>query len=402
MEQTNASVDREHAADPLIMTIDVGTSSVRASLYDGQGRAVQGLEIQQTHQMASTADGGVETDADQLFDRVCGTIDALLETAGQLGARIAAVAPTTFWHNVLGVADDAAALTPLYTWADTRSAAAAGELRAMLDAGAMHLRTGCFLHPSYLPAKIRWLQSDEKRGARVRYWLSFAELMLFRFFGAPACSISMASGTGLLNQHTCTWDEEVLAAIPVSASLLSPLNDAPVHGLSPRFAARWPALAGTPWFPGWGDGATNNCGSGCADASRVAMMVGTSGAMRVVRRVQHVTIAPKLWCYRVDTARVIVGGALSNGGNLLQWLRDTLQFSAPGRVGELDELERDIAAIAPDSHGLTILPFLAGERSPDWATDARGTISGLRLHTRPVDILRAGYEAVAYRFGLIL
>lgn len=416
------------AADPLILTLDVGTSSVRASLYDGRGRALQGMEVQLAHQMRSTQDGGVETDAGELFERVCAAIDGLLRAAGPLAARIAAVAPTTFWHNVLAAGADATPLTPLLTWADTRSAPAAADLRAALDPAAVHDRTGCVLHPSYLPAKIRWLQGGNADVRGLRHWLSFAEFLTLRLFGSPSCSISMASGSGLLDQHRCDWDREVLAAIPLDPALLSPLDDAPRRGLRRAYAGRWPALASVPWFPGWGDGATSNVGCGCVTAQRAAMMVGTSGAMRVVWRARDLRIPPNLWCYRIDRERVVVGGALSNGGNLLEWLRGTLDLPRAAATGScsagaagaaaiaesshtgqqahdspaaLAEIEREIAALAPDAHGLTILPFLAGERSPGWAADARATISGLRLHSQPAEILRAGYESVAYRFDLV-
>ncbi|HWE64112.1 MAG TPA: gluconokinase [Chloroflexota bacterium] len=398
----SVTVTRKGAADPLILTIDVGTSSVRAALYDGQARAIQGLAVQEVHEMRSTPDGGVEVDADQVFQRVCTCIDRALQQAGDLAGRIVAVAPTTFWHNVLGVAADGAAITPIYTWADTRSRAAADELRAVLDADAMHARTGCFLHPSYLPAKIRWLQGGAADLRNLRYWLSFAELMMLRFFAQPRCSISMASASGLLDQYSCTWDRETLAAIPLDARQLSPLDDTPQRGLLPRFATRWPSLANAPWYPGWGDGATSNTGCGSVTRRQAALMVGTSGALRSAWRADHFTIPPKLWCYRIDRTRIVMGGALSNGGNLLEWLRDTLRLPcAQDGTADLRSIEQQIAGLEPDGHGLTILPFLAGERSPDWATNATGTISGLRLHTRPIDLMRAGYEAVAYRFGLI-
>jgi gluconokinase len=128
------------------------------------------------------------------------------------------------------------------------------------------------------------------------------------------------------------------------------------------------------------------------------MMVGTSGAMRVVTDLHGKAprIPPKLWCYRVDAERAVLGGALSNGGNLIEWLRTTLRLS-----DDLEMLEAALAGEEPDSHGLTFLPFLAGERSTGWHADARGTLSGMRLHTTPLDIMRAGREAVAYRFGLV-
>jgi gluconokinase len=193
----------------------------------------------------------------------------------------------------------------------------------------------------------------------------------------------------------------------------------PLHGLKDSFARRWPALAGAAWFPALGDGACNNVGSGCFTARRIAVMIGTSGAMRVVWSADSVRVPPGLWLYRVDRHRPVLGGALSNGGNLYAWMHDTLRLddsagtnqqaavpapqggipsSAGAQAGEPPE-ERAIAAMAPDAHGLTVLPFLAGERSTGWAPHARAALVGLTLHTTPMDILRAGLEAVALRFA---
>jgi len=99
--------------------------------------------------------------------------------------------------------------------------------------------------------------------------------------------------------------------------------------------------------------------------------------------------------YRADRKRLVLGGALSDGGNLLLWARQALKLGSP------EETEREVAAMAPDAHGLTFLPFLAGERSPGWRAHARGAVAGLSLDTRPAQILRAGMEAVALRFALV-
>ena len=106
-------------------------------------------------------------------------------------------------------------------------------------------------------------------------------------------------------------------------------------------------------------------------------------------------ISPELWCYRADDKRVILGGALSDGGNLYAWLRESLL--------DVDEnwIENSLTELEPDAHGLTILPFWAGERSTGWSLKAKGAILGLTNKTQPIEILRAAMEAVAYRFALI-
>jgi gluconokinase len=124
-------------------------------------------------------------------------------------------------------------------------------------------------------------------------------------------------------------------------------------------------------------------------------MVGTSGAMRVVYRSDKIQIPRGLWTYRLDRERFVVGGALSEGGNLVAWLDNLLRLELNA------DLESQLAGIEPDSHGLTVLPFVAGERSTGWATDARAAIVGMTLDTTPVEVLRAGLESVAYRFTFI-
>jgi gluconokinase len=126
-------------------------------------------------------------------------------------------------------------------------------------------------------------------------------------------------------------------------------------------------------------------------------MIGTSGAMRVVYEGKPPAEIPfGLWCYRLDWRRVIIGGALSDGGGLYRWLKDTLKLTATD-----DEIENHIAKTAPDSHGLTFLPFLAGERSTNWNAAARGAILGLNSATDAIEIAQAALEAIAYRFAAI-
>ena len=203
----------------------------------------------------------------------------------------------------------------------------------------------------------------------------------------------MASATGLFDQNRRSWDAEVIKALPAEETQLCSISDEPLQGLEEAWARRWPALREVPWFPAAGDGACSNIGSGCTKNDRLALMVGTSGAMRVLWRADSVEIPDGPWCYRADENRFVMGGALSDGGNLVEWLRNTLRLP--------EESEEQLAAMEPDSHRLTFRPLLAGERGPGWADEANGTIAGLSMSTKPVEILRAAMEAVALRFALI-
>jgi len=355
---------------------------------------VEGTGATRKHAFTTTRDGGATLDADELCDLVFETLD---ETYAHIETHsIAGVAVSTLWHSVLGVDGRGRPTMPIFSWADRRAADAAGELRERLDGTEVHRRTGCVLHSSYLPAKLLWLsRSFPEAFSRTEVWISPGEYLHSRLFNEAYVGTSMAAGTGLLDQNSKTWDESILAALPIEADQLSPISDEPSRGLRAEWARRWPALADVPWFPAVGDGACSNIGSGCTGSGRLALMVGTSGAMRILWKADSVRVPEGLWCYRSDAKRFVAGGALSDGGNLVGWLRETLRLPKP------EETEEILATMEPDAHGLTFLPLLAGERGPGWADTANGTVAGLSMTTSPAEILRAAMEAVALRFALI-
>jgi gluconokinase len=377
-------------SDRAVLALDVGTSSCRASLYDLQARPMPGRSAHIVYAPSVTSDGGAELEPEVLLEQVEKTVGQVL--AGT-PPRLVAVAVSTFWHSLIGVDSGGRPITPVYLWLDARSRAQMEILRSRLDERAVHARTGCVLHWSYWPAKLSWLRATQPAVfQQVSRWMSFGELLLERFTGATGVSVSMASGTGLLNVHTCDWDDTVMSAVGLDRAHLNPILPLEPIGTSDR----WPSLENVPWLPAIGDGACSNLGAGCSTPDRFALMVGTSGAERAAWTPQaEFTIPWGAWCYRIDERRAVIGGALNDGGSLLDWLRGAL------RLPEFEAAEAEVAAMEPDSHGLTVLPFWAGERNPGWADDARGAITGMRLHTRPVDILRASLEAVALRFAEI-
>ena len=398
-----SSISLDRAEAPLILALDFGTSSVRALIFDRHSRSVSGSEEQLTYQLTTTSDGGAETDPRQLVVLVTRCIDGALTRVGGRAAEIAAVGTSCFWHSLLGVDEAGDAVTPLLTWADTRAGNAAAALRAELGdrLGALHQRTGCRVHASYWPAKLRWLrESDPQNWSKVTRWESFAEFLAGKLQGGAPVSLSMASGTGLLDVHLGSWDPELLALLGITADQLPRLIDReePLPALRPEFAKRWPTLSRLPWYPAIGDGAAANIGAGAIGRGKLALTLGTSGALRVILPDQHLEeVPPDLWAYRLDRAHWVLGGALSNGGNVTTWLSDL------GLNGDTstETLSAQAAGFSPDGHGLTMLPFLAGERSPSWKDNAQGAVVGLTLNTGPAHLMRATMEAIAYRFATL-
>jgi gluconokinase len=358
-----------------VLALDVGTSSVRAGVFDERGLPVEGVGAQTRYELPQGA--GSKLDSEQLVDVVRA---ALEEARREAGGEVDAICAACFWHSLLPVDASGRALGPILTWQDTRQADAAARLARRLDPEAVHARTGCVLHPSFWPAKLAWLaETDPDTFANAARFLSFSDYLLVRLAGEGPTSLSMASGTGLLDVNEGCWDAELLDALRLEPSRLPAISDEPVE-------------AGLPWFPALGDGGCSNVGAGCLTRNRAALMVGTSGAYRTVFEAETTVPRPGLFLYRLDGRRFVEGGSLSDGGNLYAWLEQTLR---------LPQATHAAASSPPDGHGLTFLALLGGERSPGWNARARGAVVGLRFETTAADLLQAALEGVAYRFAEI-
>ena len=375
-----------------VLAIDIGTSSVRAAIYGQTLQPVrQGTQVR--YRWRNGSDGSVEAAPAAIEKAVAQAIDGALDG---VTARVEAVAIAAFWHSLLGVDAHGRPVTSVIPWSDTRSARQVETMRERLDERAIHARTGCRIHSTYWPARLRWFSDHEpKTFRRAHRWMSLPTYLQRRWLGRDAESLSHASGTGMFLHDGVTWDRELCAACHVTPEQLGAIVDLDDTNAEPTgsIARRWPALKGARWIPAAADGALDNVGAGCTTGGRAAVMIGTSGALRKIWTTAAAPIVPfALWRYWLDRRRVVVGGALSNGGNLAAWMRDTLGLHDDVR------LDARIARLPPDSHQLTMLPFLAGERSPDYLPDARAVVAGLRLSTTRDEIFRAGLESVGYQF----
>jgi len=377
-----------------VLALDIGTSSVRAVVYDIRGRMRPSTLSDVAYKVRTTQPGEVSSNPEELVTLIAQSIDGALHAARKSKLDILAAGASCYWHSLMGVDRSGRPTTELFTWADTRSTLKARDLRTRFDERAYHARTGCFFHASYWPAKLRWLRAT--RAATIRRtvrWVSLGEYLYQRLFGEWAVSYSMASGTGLLDVNRCQWDEQALRLAGIEATHLSPLTDwdEPRHLLRPGFARRWPELREIPWYLPVGDGGLANVGAGAVSPRWACATIGTSSAMRVLLEHDHVAVPWGAFVYRLDRRRFVLGGALSEGGNVVRWFTDGLGLQ------HKKALRKEAAEIAPDSHGLTILPFWAGERSPNWRGDARAVIAGLSLGTQPAQLFRAAMEAITYQ-----
>lgn len=339
------------AADSHIVSLDVGSSSVRALIFDPGARPMEGYSAQLPVEIHTTSDGGAELSPVALADLAIDCLDEMHRQAKEAGFKIAAIASSVFWHSLCGLDSNGTPTTPLYLLFDTRCAE---DVKHVPDA---RTRTGCVPHSSYWPAKLLWLKRTQpEMFEATRKWVSFPEYLFLRLFGRARVSSSMISASGLWNQNANDYDEETLHALLVSRENLAdphpadlPHLDAPEHELIRPFREMWPLFDAVPWFPSLGDGAANNVGSGAANRGQFSLMVGTTGAMRTIVEAPTVVVPDGLWCYRLDRRRFILGGALSNGGDVYAWLKRALVTPR--------DLQNRLEAAAPGAHGLTVLPF---------------------------------------------
>jgi gluconokinase len=383
-----------------IVGIDIGTSSIRAALFDYRARQLRGSLVKREYSLETTPDGGSEVDAGKLFNLLVEVID---ELHARLDSPIEHIASCAFWHSLMGVDQMDRPTTKLFTWADTRSREYTEKLCRRFDENDIHHRTGARFHSSFWPSKLLWLKgrnpsdSEGVDPANTSKWLSLSDYFQLRLCGNDATSISMASATGIFDQREQDWDVELIRFLKIKRSQLPKIATGSLE-LLPKFKKRWPRLKDAKWLPSIGDGAANNIGSDCATKNRATLMVGTSGAIRVEYKGKPpAKMQPGLWCYRVDANRVTVGGALSDGGGLYAYLKKTSNIELSDKaIGD------EIARRGADTHGLTVMPFFFGERSTGYNENARGYILGLNASHDTVDILQASMEAIAFRFAEIL
>jgi gluconokinase len=366
---------------PPVLAIDLGTSSVRAGLFDVRGKRVPGTIAQRIYTLKTARDGKAELDP---FDVLRQTKACIKEaTAGW--HTISAVGMSCFWHSLLGTDGQGNPLTPIYTWADSRCSEDAARLREELGEREVHAETGCMVRSSFWPAKLRWLQrTDRARFRRVRYWMSPGEWVQWRLAGESRCAFGMATATGLFNPTSLDWSARLLEACNFSADRMLSVGDEP---------ADW---RGIPWYPAIGDGAASNLGSGATEGGRGAINVGTSAALRVMREGPVAEAPFGLFAYRVDARRYLVGGAVSNAGNLHAWCLRELRLNDNSAA-----IEKALSERPSPEHGLTVLPFWSAERAPTWDENAQGAILGLRQSTSALDLLQAITEGFYHRLGMI-
>ncbi|MGZ4187836.1 MAG: gluconokinase [Solirubrobacteraceae bacterium] len=379
--------------ETVVLGVDVGTTAVKVGAFDTLGRelasAVAGYRLYEPHP------GFAEQDPDEIVDATLRAIHRTAAAARDLGARISGLCVSAAMHGLLALDAADRPLGRLITWADTRAYAEAEWLRA--EHPELHDRTGTPLHPMAPLAKLLWLRRhDPGRFDSARRWVGVKELILDRLSGEWVIDHSSASGTGLLALATLGWDPAALELAVVTAEqLCTPVAPTTLLRLDRHGAQATGLKPALPVVVGASDAALANLGLGAVQPGTLACSIGTSGALRLM--VEHAVVdrEHRLFCYAFVPGRWLIGGAINNGGSVLEWLGRTLGETEPER------LLAPAAAVPPGSDGLVMLPYLLGERAPHWSTLPRGAYVGLKHSHGRGHLVRAALEGVCQQLALV-
>ena len=365
--------------DGRVLALDLGTSSARALVLSAEDASpLAGALARHRISPAYGSDGSATLDLHEYVEGLLGCLDDLQQN-GHLDG-IGAIVLSSQWHSIVALDNKGAALTPVITWADTRSVHL--DLGSSFDEHAFHARTGSWLHRLYWPRRIPWLLSEGSPSA----FAGLPDLVLERLTGQRVTSVSIASGTGTLDLAGGSYDDEALEIAGVKADQLPPIVPTGwTATLSAEYERRWPGLVGVPVHPPTGDGAASNVGSGGYDESTAAVTVGTSAAVRVVHPIDDAPELPwELWRYRVDDQRAVTGMAFSAAGNLHAWLTGVLQLESDEPTGVEIGASRAIA-----------IPFMAGTRPPATVPSGSGVYFGLSFDDDAADLLAASLQGAS-------
>ena len=383
-----------------VMVVDIGTSSIKTSLFDTFAKNIPKMAVKIPHKIINKIDGTSEQDPEHLRLLVERSIDLILEKSIGLVDKIIAVSFDSMASTILGIDHRGEAITPIFTYADTRTYKQVEKIKIELNESVLHDHTGAMQHTSYVPPRIMWLKENNPHLVKKIYkYLDFSTYLYSKWFKSKDyfASYSISSWSGLLNRHELDWDSQLLDYLDIGIENLPQLKSYENYqiGLSKTYSKRWPKLLESKFFLSVGDGASANIGSGCVNENKIALTIGSTGAMRVIMKDNPKNIPEGLWSYKLGKDRSLLGGSFSEGGNLIKWANNNLNLPKD-RL-----LDSYLKNLTPGQHGLSVLPFFSGERSIGWSNNSLGIISGIKLSNNSVDILQAILESVAYRFYLV-
>ena len=353
----------------LVLGIDSSTQSTKALLVDAETGQV--LE----ERRASHPDG---TEVDPRA-----WLAAVDDAAGPLLERADALAVGGQQHGMVLLDDQGEVVRPALLWNDTRSADAATALiEEMGGAQASVEEIGSLMVASFTASKLRWVRDEEpenaQRAAQVLLPHDFVSLHLAESGTAPFTDRGDASGTGYYSTREEAWKPELVEAALGKSLGLPRLPSAPNEVMA-RTASGAAIAAGT----GDNMGAALGLSLGPGD---VSVSIGTSGVCAMVSDARPGDASGTVTGFADATGRFLPMTTTINASRILEAGRALLGV-------DHEEMAQLALASVPGAHGVTLLPYFDGERTPNRPT-ARATLTGMSTSTTREDVARAYVEGL--------
>lgn len=366
----------------LLLAIDAGTTNLRVCLFAPGGD----LLAQTTAPVRSRAPapGAVEQDASAIWRATRKAIAAVLAEAGRTAADLAAIGVTSqrtsalLWDRQSG-----RPLTPLVVWSDLRGIARAGELLAL----------GFPLAPQQAAAKLESMVAGVDVPPSDMAFGNIDSYLIWRLTGGAVhvTDRSQAWPTGYLDLKTLGWNEALLSLQGLDSALLPALCDTwgPLGVTAPGVLG-----AAVPICADIADQQSAVIGQGCEAAGDCKVSYGTSATLDVSTGGAFLYPGPTLPPFVLSSVggetRFCLEGMVYSAGSALDWFRARFGLGGHRRF-------EDLARMAPDSGGLSVLPALQGLGAPYGDAARRGAVVGLCMSSNPGHIARAAMEGVAFR-----
>lgn len=374
-----------------LLGIDVGTTGVRAAVFDEAGALLGDASVACPHE--APAPGWAEADPERWWDAASTTCREL--AARGLLTGVAAVGVTGQAPTAVLVDREGAPVRRAMLWLDVRAATEARSLDATLGPEAV-ARGGNRMHAYFLGPKLAWLRAHEPDALRRATWVLQSHAFLaLRLTGEAACDPSTAMLCApLFDADAGVWSGDAAKAVGVAPALLPPVAraHAVLGTITPAASAHTGLAAGTPVVGGGGDFAASALGVGVVDPGEACLMLGTAGNLLLpmstrgtdLRLIQSHHVGCDRW--------LALSGTLC--GAALAWFRRTCAPEA-----SWEAIEAEAAAVPVGAEGVVMLPYLQGERTPLWDEEARGSFHGLALTSGRGHLARALYEGIALGFA---
>ncbi|SEP44495.1 gluconokinase [Amycolatopsis saalfeldensis] len=365
----------------VVLALDISSSGVRARAHDRDLRVVAERALDLDTRVA--ADGTSGHDLDEVLTAVRAVLRPL---AADPRLRPVALAASGTASSLVAMEPGEQARSEVLLWSDTRAAGHYPELAEALAEA--YPRTLCPPDVSYWPAKLRYLA---ERGLRADGRLAGIKDVVFAWLtGALWTDPMTAASSGVFDSAAWRWDTALLSRLGVPSARLPEVRGATDSApLRAGVAAELGLPAGLPVAAGGMDGPLSQLGAAGTREQVASCTVGTSVAVRAASGTRVGDPRQRTWCYPVTERLWVTGGAGSNGGNLLTWLRDRV-----GMGGSIPELA-DAAFGVPADPELLFVPYLNGERAPWWRSELRAAFLGLAAHHGSADLARAVLDGLA-------